>query len=159
MSEQLNDTITYLSERLDSNVVLIMFVITTAISIVYLFVISFVIAQMEKNYFIRKDKTLGTLNKKTISSSSWYKFAFVLKFVKIVAGLLLLVCGILMLILPGQGVITILIGLSLIPFPGKQRIVMYLLSRKSVRYSLNWIRLKANKEPFLFDSGGDDPTG
>ncbi|GAC20421.1 hypothetical protein GARC_3466 [Paraglaciecola arctica BSs20135] len=56
-----------------------------------------------------------------------------------------------MLVLPGQGLITMLIGLSLIPFPGKHRIERDLLSRNSVRSTLNWIRIKANKEPFIFD--------
>jgi hypothetical protein len=56
-----------------------------------------------------------------------------------------------MLVLPGQGLLTMLIGLSLLPFPGKQKMEQNILSRKSIRQSLNWIRIKANKEPFIFD--------
>jgi hypothetical protein len=73
------------------------------------------------------------------------------KIAKIIVGVFVLVCGIVMLVLPGQGLITMLIGLSLLPFPGKNRIEQNLLSRKSVRFTLNWIRFKANKEPFIFD--------
>ena len=70
---------------------------------------------------------------------------------KILIGMGLLVCGIVMLVLPGQGLITMLIGLSLIPFPGKNKLEENLLAKKSVRSTLNWIRAKANKEPFVFD--------
>ncbi|MBA6417405.1 hypothetical protein H4J50_15435 [Colwellia sp. 6M3] len=56
-----------------------------------------------------------------------------------------------MLVLPGQGLITMLIGLSLIPFPGKHKLEKNILARKSVRSSLNWIRTKAKKDPFIFD--------
>ncbi|GAC36330.1 hypothetical protein GPSY_0692 [Paraglaciecola psychrophila 170] len=56
-----------------------------------------------------------------------------------------------MLVLPGQGLITMLIGLSLLPFPGKDKMEQNILSRKSVRTTLNWIRVKAKKPPFIFD--------
>ena len=73
------------------------------------------------------------------------------KIVKIIIGIFLLVCGIAMLVLPGQGLLTMLIGLSMLPFPGKHKIEQNLLARKSIRSSLNWIRIKANKEVFIFD--------
>jgi UPF0716 family protein affecting phage T7 exclusion len=75
----------------------------------------------------------------------------VINIAKIIVGVCLVLGGLLMLVLPGQGLITILIGLSLIPFPGKNTMEQKLLSRNSVRSTLNWIRVKANKEPFIFD--------
>jgi hypothetical protein len=70
---------------------------------------------------------------------------------KIIFGVCLLLIGLVMLVLPGQGLITILIGLSLLPFPGKDKLEQNILSRKSVRTTLNWIRIKAKKAPFTFD--------
>jgi len=75
----------------------------------------------------------------------------IVNMVKIIFGVGLLVCGLVMLVLPGQGLITMLIGLSLIPFPGKDKLEQNLLARKSVRSSLNWIRIKAKKPPFIFE--------
>jgi hypothetical protein len=76
--------------------------------------------------------------------------SYLIHIAKIFLGLCLLLCGIAMLVLPGQGIITIILGLSLLPFPGKNKVEQNLLGRKSVRSTLNWIRKKANKEPFIF---------
>ncbi len=66
-------------------------------------------------------------------------------------GILLIASGVAMLVLPGQGVITILLGLSLMAFPGKNRILRWILERKSVRKTMNWIRRKAKKPPLVFE--------
>lgn len=63
-------------------------------------------------------------------------------------GSILLAAGVLMLFLPGQGILTILIGLLCMAFPGKYRLVLYLISRKSVQTSLDWIRKKMRRPPF-----------
>lgn len=62
-------------------------------------------------------------------------------------GSLLLFCGIAMLFLPGQGLITIFVSLLLLTFPGKKRLITYLTSLKTVRRTVNWIRKKAHKRP------------
>lgn len=61
---------------------------------------------------------------------------------------LLIVAGIIMLILPGQGLLSILIGISIGDFPGKYRLERYIVSRPGVLKSINWIRRKA-KKPLL----------
>ena len=111
---------------------------------------------MDKMYFIRKRltderKTDIKVKAQPIFMPIKHSVVLIVNFVKILLGLCLVVCGIVMLVLPGQGIITILVGLSLLPFPGKHKIEQFLLARKSVRYSLNWIRSKANKAPFMFD--------
>lgn len=65
-------------------------------------------------------------------------------------GLLLVTTGIAMLFLPGQGLLTILIGFCTMDFPGKQRMLQYLVSKKTIQKGLNWIRKKGGKHPFLF---------
>lgn len=62
-------------------------------------------------------------------------------------GLLLLLSGIAMLFLPGQGLITIFVSLLLLNFPGKRWLITYLTGLKSVQVTINWIRKKANKTP------------
>ena len=63
-------------------------------------------------------------------------------------GALLLVVGIAMLVLPGQGILTILMGLMLSDVPGKRRLELWLVKRPPVLRALNWMREKGGKEPF-----------
>ncbi|MGM0435019.1 MAG: PGPGW domain-containing protein [Pseudomonadota bacterium] len=55
-------------------------------------------------------------------------------------GLVLLIAGIAMLVLPGQGLLTIVIALTLLNFPGKYRLERWVVSRPPVFRSINWIR-------------------
>ena len=64
-------------------------------------------------------------------------------------GFAMILLGTLMLVLPGQGILTILIGLFLMNFPGKYRLERKLIAMPKVLKSLNWIRSKANKAPFV----------
>ena len=62
-------------------------------------------------------------------------------------GGVLVLAGILMLALPGQGVLTIVIGLTIMNFPGKYRLERWLVGRGAVLKALNWIRAKAGRPP------------
>lgn len=62
-------------------------------------------------------------------------------------GFCLFLAGVAMLFLPGQGLITILISLILMDFPGKMKVVAYLTGRKSVQKSIDWVRKKTKKKP------------
>lgn len=64
-------------------------------------------------------------------------------------GFIFVVLGLLMLILPGQGILTILAGLVLLDFPGKHRVLLWTMSRPAVLKSVNWIRGKAHHEPLV----------
>jgi hypothetical protein len=69
-------------------------------------------------------------------------------------GLALTLCGVLMLLLPGQGLLTLLIGLTLLDFPGKYRFERWLLGRPSVMRGLNWLRERLHKPPFVGPAHG-----
>lgn len=123
--------------------------------------ISYLITQLDTRYFLRKKIADNKIIIKKIADDKYNDprhlrlmnngASYVANIAKILIGVFLLLCGIAMLVLPGQGLLTILIGLSLIPFPGKHKLEQTILSRKSVRSSLNWIRTKAKKAPFVFD--------
>jgi UPF0716 family protein affecting phage T7 exclusion len=76
--------------------------------------------------------------------------------VRNVFGSLLLVVGVLMLVLPGQGLLTILIGLTLLDFPGKRRFVRRLLMRPQVLRVINAIRRRFGVAPLQVDRS--DPS-
>ena len=69
--------------------------------------------------------------------------------VRNVVGLPLLLLGVVMLVTPGQGILTILLALGVMEFPGKWRLEHAILERKSVFRALNWIRRKGRRDPFL----------
>ena len=65
-------------------------------------------------------------------------------------GLLLVAAGLAMLFLPGQGLLTVLIGVCVMDFPGKRGLLQRLVRGPKVQGALNWIRRKRGKEPFAF---------
>ncbi|HEY6560776.1 MAG TPA: PGPGW domain-containing protein [Polyangiaceae bacterium] len=70
-------------------------------------------------------------------------------------GLLLVVCGLLMLFLPGQGLLTIIVGLVLAEFPGKDRVERAIVSAPPVLRALNAIRRRAKRPPLDLGESND----
>jgi putative transmembrane protein PGPGW len=62
-------------------------------------------------------------------------------------GVVLVLLGIAMLLLPGQGLLTLLVGLLLVDFPGKHKLVTRLLSRPKVLSVVNKLRAHRNAVP------------
>lgn len=50
--------------------------------------------------------------------------------------------GLVMLILSGQGLLTIVIGIFVADFPGKRSLERKLVANKKVVHAINWIRAK-----------------
>ena len=70
---------------------------------------------------------------------------------KNVAGLVLVIAGIIMLIGPGQGILTILIGIILMDIPGKRPIEARLIQRPVILGIVNNFRARYNKPPLVMD--------
>ena len=103
--------------------------------------ISWFIAQIPEDYF------LSTKRK----PSKWQEQKPILRlaviFGKNIIGFSLIIGGLLMLVLPGQGLLTIVTGLLLVTYPGKYKLEKKLVAIPSIFRALNWIRVKANKPP------------
>ncbi len=69
-----------------------------------------------------------------------------------VLAVLLIGFGIAMLVLPGQGIVTILIGLSLLDLPIKHRVLRWLLRRKKLQEGVQRLRAKKGKPPLVIPS-------
>jgi uncharacterized membrane protein len=67
--------------------------------------------------------------------------------VKNLIGVVFILSGIAMLVLPGQGIITILIGVILMDFPGKRALEQRLVRQPQVFNAINWMRSKTNRPP------------
>jgi len=55
-----------------------------------------------------------------------------------------------MLVLPGQGVLTLLLGIGLLGFPEKYKLQQRIVSQATVLRTLNRIRRRAGREPLVF---------
>jgi putative transmembrane protein PGPGW len=67
--------------------------------------------------------------------------------VKNAVGTIFLFAGFLMLFLPGQGVLTMVIGISMLDFPGKRKVEAKLIGQPTVLSVVNGMRQKFNKPP------------
>mgnify|MGYP000002665455 FL=1 len=117
------------------------------VSSIFIFILSLLgvswfIAQIPEDYFLTTKRSPSGLEKK----------APVLRLLLLIGknflGVCLIAGGLLMLVLPGQGLITIITGLLLIDYPGKFQLEQKIVSMPSVLRTLNWIRIKA-KKPLL----------
>lgn len=68
-------------------------------------------------------------------------------FFRNVFGAIFVVAGVLMLVLPGQGILTIVLGISLVDFPAKRPFLYWLVSKRPVYRSLDWLRRKMQSPP------------
>jgi hypothetical protein len=60
-------------------------------------------------------------------------------------GLMFLLAGVVMLLTPGQGILSILLGITLLDFPGKRRLELAIVRRPHVLKAINWVRAKAHR--------------
>lgn len=66
-------------------------------------------------------------------------------------GAVFVLAGVAMLLLPGQGLLTILIGLLLLDFPGKRALELRLLRRPKLRAFLDRMRERRGVPPFVLE--------
>ena len=120
--------------------------ITLGVSSVFIFIlsiagISWFVAQIPDDYF------LSTKRQRTKWGQEKPILRLLFLLVKNIVGIFLIFAGLLMIILPGQGFLTIVTGLLLINYPGKFKLEQKIVAVPSIFKALNWIRKKANKNP------------
>ncbi len=68
---------------------------------------------------------------------------------KNLVGAVFVIAGLAMLVLPGQGVLTVLIGVSLLDFPGKHGLEARLVSQRLVLRGINAVRQRFGRPPLV----------
>lgn len=66
-------------------------------------------------------------------------------------GVVFVLAGIAMLVLPGQGLLTILIGMLLLDLPGKRGLTRRLVSRPAIRAFCDRLRQRRGRPPLQLD--------
>lgn len=112
-----------------------------ALFVISLVVFPLVVANLPADYFVRDKR--DPAHQKRRHPVVWV----FLTVVKNIFGFALILAGIAMLVLPGQGILTILMGVALANFPGKFRLERKLVRQPSVGRALNRIRKLARKVP------------
>jgi hypothetical protein len=90
-----------------------------------------------------------------LDESRWYKalkqrnplLYWVIFLLKNLLGLVFLLLGVLMSVLPGPGALMFLVAFLLLDFPGKHKIMIWLLSKPSLLKTINRIRRWWGKPP------------
>lgn len=117
----------------------VLFVITAVGS---LLAVGWIIVNIPADYFARKDPPPMFAGRHPI-------IRWVLIILKNLLGYFLIALGVILSLpgVPGQGLLTMFIGIMLLDFPGRKRFERWLVSRRSVLSGINRIRAKWGREP------------
>ncbi|OQX13477.1 MAG: hypothetical protein BWK73_11885 [Thiothrix lacustris] len=110
--------------------------ISVATFVLSLLLLPWFVARIPSDYFTRPR-----------DAHRWHVLLQPRTIVRNLLGLPVLLAGIAMLVLPGQGLLTIMIGLGIMNFPGKFELEKWIITRKGVLQALNWLRRKAKHPP------------
>jgi hypothetical protein len=66
-----------------------------------------------------------------------------------IVGVISVILGIILMFTPGPGLVVLLLGISVAEFPGKHRLLISIAIQPNVFKSLNWMRTRGGKPPFV----------
>ncbi len=121
----------------------LIFIITFSISLA---MVSFLVVRLPVNYFQASHDREFLVNHHPA-----------IRWIGVIAknaiGALMIILGIAMSLpgVPGQGILTILLGVMLMDFPGKRHLEYKLISRPKVFGAINRLRNKFGKPPLILD--------
>jgi len=119
-----------------------LFVVSIVASVI---VVPWVIVRLPADYFCRNRPPRPPF------ADFPYAARLPLIFAKNLLGLVLVGIGLMFLLMPGQGVIVILIGVFLLDFPRKKELERWLVSRGPILKLCNWLRAKWHRKPLRLE--------
>ena len=105
-------------------------------------IVSLIMVKLPADHFSKSRKT-----KFWAGPRPWLHAAKVIG--KNIAGILLVALGVVLSLpgVPGQGLLTVLLGIMLLDFPGRDRLEQKLLSKPSIVNTINSLRERFGKKP------------
>jgi len=105
-------------------------------------IVSLILVKLPADHFSKSRKT-----KFWAGPRPWLHAAKVIG--KNIGGILLVALGVVLSLpgVPGQGLLTVLLGIMLLDFPGRHRLEQKLLSKPSILNSINKLRDRFGKKP------------
>lgn len=111
-----------------------------------LFLVPWLVVRVPEDYFVNPQRP------RTLFADQHPLLRWTGLIIKNLAGVSFILAGIAMLVLPGQGLLTIAIGVLLMDFPGKHNLENKLIRMGPVLRSINWLRDKANVPRLVLES-------
>jgi hypothetical protein len=116
-------------------------VISVATFVVTLLALPILIIHIPEKYFLHEERT-PRHNPKPAGG-----FRLVCRILKNIAGGFFVLLGIIMLLTPGQGLLSILVGIMLMDLPGKYKVERAIIRKEKVLSTINWLRAKGHQPP------------
>ena len=108
-----------------------------------LIVIPLLVVRIPTDYFVREPRPYLSIRDRLFIPRLCFGI------LKNVVGSIFILAGIAMLVLPGQGVLTILLGIMLMDFPGKRAVELHIVKQPTVLRGINWMRARADRPELL----------
>ncbi|HKE55861.1 MAG TPA: hypothetical protein VKB46_04135 [Pyrinomonadaceae bacterium] len=120
------------------------FVVTFLVSLA---IVSIILVKLPADHFKKDDKTKFWSGPRPALRAAGVIGKNILGVLLVIIGIVLSIPGV-----PGQGLLTILLGIMLVDFPGKRRLEQKLLAREEVRKTIDRLRARFNKPPLELDT-------
>lgn len=109
--------------------------------VISLLALPWLVARIPEDYFLHSKRRPAPFKQ------SHPLARLILLICKNILGAALITGGIIMLFIPGQGLLTIAMGLLLMDYPGKFQVEQRMVQNENVLNGLNWLRARAKTEP------------
>ncbi|MCI0701900.1 MAG: hypothetical protein L0241_12535 [Planctomycetia bacterium] len=123
--------------------------LAVTMAVISLVIVGWVLARLPADYFVNPEAR-RPIDRHPVLKVLALTVRNVIGYFLIVLGLALSLPGV-----PGQGLLTVLMGVLLIDFPGKRRIERWLVSRRVVLASVNRLRAKYGQPPLQMEVSSD----
>jgi len=122
---------------------LLIFAVTFVINLA---IVSFILVKLPADHFSRNHRTSFWLGRHPAIRVTGVIGKNILGVVLVVVGILMSIPGV-----PGQGLLTILLGIMLLDFPGRRRLEQNLLGRPQILKTINRLRSRFGKQALEID--------
>lgn len=113
-----------------------------AVFLASLLLIPWMLVRIPTDYFVKERS-----QRRSLLSGYNPVLVAALRVLRNVLAVVFIVLGLFMLVLPGQGLLTLFLGVVVADFPGKHRLVDRLVASPKVCRPINWLRKRAGREP------------
>ena len=111
-----------------------------------LLLVGYILVKLPPDYYLESSSAKNAAPRHPI-------IRWTLRILKNILGIILILLGIVMSLpgVPGQGLLTIFIGIMFVDFPGSDKVEKWILRRRGVLNAINKLRAKYHKEPLLLE--------
>lgn len=134
----------WLAPLLSEEILFLLFALSILTFIASLITIPYILIRLPQHYFDERHPRTWMENHHPLLRLTG-------RVLKNIIGAVFLLAGLAMLVLPGQGILTMLIGISLLDVPGKRRLERKLISQPQVFQGVNAIRRRFGRPPLVIE--------